>query len=635
MKIKPFLFFLCLVLSSYNTIKAQTDSDSFQDYYKMSKDTINSVEENIAILNQLILLADKSKNNKYLLKALNKKSYLFHKLKQYDSAIVNAVLLVEKSREIDNFDFLKIGIKKLADYHYKNDSLLLAYEHYEEHKKLSVMKNDTIGIVKDLQWISSIQRIFDVPYESQSSAVEAIKLLDRFKIKDSIAKKARIGLYNHLGLVYKDLNNIEKALEYYNKTISITTNQIYINKAKNNIGNLYKKQGKYELAFNELNYVYNNIKNNKNSEEQIARVLSNLGSIKSKLGYPDALPDLKKALNIRQATGKEIGIYTSYVHLSEYFKDRKAFNEALVYAYKAYDISLKLKRESDQVEVLSLLIDLGDINKVHEYKRLIKKNFDKKQSNANKFENAKYNYEKKERELEKSELERLEEETKRLESEKRELFFQSSGVFILLISIFLYFFLKSRHKKKTLQAVYKTESHISKKVHDEVANDVFQVMNTLQNNANVNEKIIDDLDAIYIKTRNISKEHSVLDYEGNFKETLNDLLLSYNSDAVRVIIKDIDKVNWDAISKLKKETIYKVLQELMVNMKKHSQAEFVALTFKNINKKIAITYSDDGVGTSLKKNTGLQNMENRIQSINGTINFESGINKGFKSKITV
>jgi signal transduction histidine kinase len=160
-------------------------------------------------------------------------------------------------------------------------------------------------------------------------------------------------------------------------------------------------------------------------------------------------------------------------------------------------------------------------------------------------------------------------------------------------------------------------------------------MNTLQNNANINEKVIDNLEAIYIKTRNISKEHSVLDYEGDFKETLNDLLVSYNSHAVRVIIKDIDKVNWEVVSKIKKETIYKVLQEFMVNMKKHSQAEFVALTFKIIRKKIIITYSDDGIGTDLKKNTGLQNVENRIRTINGTINFESEINKGFKSKITV
>ena len=126
-----------------------------------------------------------------------------------------------------------------------------------------------------------------------------------------------------------------------------------------------------------------------------------------------------------------------------------------------------------------------------------------------------------------------------------------------------------------------------------------------------------------------------MDYEGDFKDTLNDLLLSYDNEMTRVIVKDVAKINWGAISKMKKQTIYKVLQELMVNMKKHSEAEIVALTFKTIRKKIAITYSDDGVGTNLKKSTGLQNVENRIKSIKGTIIFESEINKGFKSKITV
>ena len=48
-----------------------------------------------------------------------------------------------------------------------------------------------------------------------------------------------------------------------------------------------------------------------------------------------------------------------------------------------------------------------------------------------------------------------------------------------------------------------------------------------------------------------------------------------------------------------------------------------------------ISYSDNGVGCDLKKNTGLHNTENRIQSINGIISFESEHNKGFKSKISV
>ena len=66
-------------------------------------------------------------------------------------------------------------------------------------------------------------------------------------------------------------------------------------------------------------------------------------------------------------------------------------------------------------------------------------------------------------------------------------------------------------------------------------------------------------------------------------------------------------------------------------MKKHSQASIVVLVFNKKNKKIEVNYKDNGVGSAEKKQNGLQNAENRIQSINGTITFDSDINQGFKA----
>lgn len=73
----------------------------------------------------------------------------------------------------------------------------------------------------------------------------------------------------------------------------------------------------------------------------------------------------------------------------------------------------------------------------------------------------------------------------------------------------------------------------------------------------------------------------------------------------------------------------------MTNMKKHSSASIAVLTFKKMNSKLNISYSDNGVRSNLKKHNGLQNTENRIKSLKGTIIFESNKNEGFKVKITV
>ena len=72
----------------------------------------------------------------------------------------------------------------------------------------------------------------------------------------------------------------------------------------------------------------------------------------------------------------------------------------------------------------------------------------------------------------------------------------------------------------------------------------------------------------------------------------------------------------------------------MINMKKHSQCSVVFITLSNNNKNIEIKYADNGIGIKEQKfKNGLQNVENRIESINGTITFES--NKGLKVKISI
>lgn len=83
--------------------------------------------------------------------------------------------------------------------------------------------------------------------------------------------------------------------------------------------------------------------------------------------------------------------------------------------------------------------------------------------------------------------------------------------------------------------------------------------------------------------------------------------------------------------------MYRVLQELMVNMKKHSQCTIASITFTTSNKQLQINYSDNGIGTDnlINLKNGLQNAENRILSINGTLTFDTALNKGFKVKIQI
>ncbi len=199
----------------------------------------------------------------------------------------------------------------------------------------------------------------------------------------------------------------------------------------------------------------------------------------------------------------------------------------------------------------------------------------------------------------------------------------------------MFYLYRQRLRRENIREVYNAEARISKKLHDELANDVYQVMMQMQNDQN-DPEVLDKLEEIYHTTRDISREHNSFRTGEEYATELNGMLSSYSSNGTKIIIKDIDEINWQSINPEKKIIVHRTLQELMVNMKKHSHAELVAIMFKKTQKGIVITYADTGVGVSTEEiiySNGLQNTENRIKTIGGSFIFDSEKGKGFKAKI--
>ena len=149
-----------------------------------------------------------------------------------------------------------------------------------------------------------------------------------------------------------------------------------------------------------------------------------------------------------------------------------------------------------------------------------------------------------------------------------------------------------------------------------------------------NIRLVDKLDDVYTKARNISRETGIINTGKEYPEELKALLESYVSYQVRLTITGMDRISWKNIHELKKQVVYRVLQELMTNMKKHSQATQVFIRFSSEGRKLKIFYSDNGIGfpkTGIVASNGLLIAETRIQSINGTLNFETNQGKGLKA----
>jgi len=525
-------------------------------------------------------------------------------------------LYSQQTKDSSRFYYNRINSPK------KYSDLPSGYNYFYKHKIASLLKEDTLRAIYDLRMVAISQLELGLIFESEKSVLEAITLLDNFQFNDTL-KDSRIGLYNHLGRVYRFANDYEKAIEIYNEALKISSKLKDSISIINNKANIYTDLKDYNQAIKYLLISYNYSIKHKN-KLKTALVLNNLGFVQSKLNFPEALGNLQRSLEIRKNLNDIKGVYLSYKNLFYYYLEKKDRKMALYFANKAYEIVMIINNKAYTQDILSLYMELYDDPKIIEYKRLTDSINIAKHSIRNIYSFNKYRYDKQEKIAQENLLQK--------EKEKRfKLIYLSLAIAIFLIFIASYFVFNARKKKIKIEQNYKTETQISKRIHDELANEMYQVMTKLQGTSNNQDDILDNIEEIYHKTRNISKNYASLDLRTDFEKTLNDLLMSYKSNEVAIFKRNIATINWEKVSEIKKMTVYRVLQELMTNMKKHSKATHVAITFNKKNNKIIIEYKDNGVGGILKKQNGLTNTENRMESIGGTISFETELNKGFKT----
>ncbi|MCX7549033.1 tetratricopeptide repeat protein [Xanthomarina sp. F1114] len=504
--------------------------------------------------------------------------------------------------------------------------LLQAFVYYRNRKDESLKASDTIKAIYSFRQIAIIQNKLGILYDSETTAIEALNLIEKLPL-NKVTRESKVGIYNHLGRIYREMYDYRNAVLYYQKALDLAESKLQDLVLRNNIAYVHLKQDSLQLALQEFTAIYADSKIYKDSVI-IARSLNNLGIVKGKLEDESAIKDLNAALEIRLALGHTSNILGSYYTLSKHYKRTGDIAQAKAFANKAYNLA-KLSNNSNQLtHVLSLLVDLKADPEVSTYKKLMDSIQKSNLLEEGKYASKKYALEKQER--------LADERLLLIEKEKNQkLFYVFLSVLLIILAFVIFFYLDYRHKKQKQLEVYHTELRISKKVHDEVANEVYHIMTKIQHPEQDNRAVLDDLEVVYNRTRDISREHHDINVNEDYKELLLDLVMHYKTDEVHIITKDMSKVDWPKISRNKKIAIYRVIQELLINMKKHSQASIVLLSFQQHQHKIQITYKDNGVGCEIKKQNGLQNTENRIQTLNGSITFKSEKDHGFHVLIKV
>lgn len=122
------------------------------------------------------------------------------------------------------------------------------------------------------------------------------------------------------------------------------------------------------------------------------------------------------------------------------------------------------------------------------------------------------------------------------------------------------------------------------------------------------------------------------------KAALERLLISINENNCFEIDSIIEDVSCE--TNLIMVTIYRIVQESLVNIVKHSEAKKIILKFRKINEQYVIDIKDDGKGFIQKnvdseKHFGILLMKERVDLLNGKIKITSKENVGTKIHIEI
>ena len=127
------------------------------------------------------------------------------------------------------------------------------------------------------------------------------------------------------------------------------------------------------------------------------------------------------------------------------------------------------------------------------------------------------------------------------------------------------------------------------------------------------------------------------------EESIQDLIDTF-SDESNINIK-FKMLNYDKCNNTVEIGIYRIVQELICNVKKHSKANYVEILIEKGTNYLFISFKDDGVGFNLEEvihesklrkiSYGIVGILDRVEGLGGKVDINSRINQGTKYRIKV
>ena len=520
----------------------------------------------------------------------------------------------------------------------------------------------------DKKGIANSYNIIGNIYTIQGNYPEALKNhLYSLKISEEIVDRAELATgYNNIGNVYFYQDNFSEALKNYSIAMKIRNEindklgsaAVYIS-----IGNAYWGQYNYPEALKNYSLskkIYGELGRNEN----LANICINMGIVYTEQGnFNEALKNLFMAKEITQKTGNKSGIALScscigdvYLKLKEIGKARDYFKIALVIAKEINNKKLLVDFYNNISRMDSIVGDFKsaylNYNLYSQYKDSLLN-----QENIKKIIQTQMQYD-----FDKKEAVAIEEKQKQqliIQKSRLQIIFLISGIVGILIMGFLFFSrfrLKVKQKFNTeilkqqelrIKAIVETQEEerdrIAKDLHDGAGQLLSGLKFSLQN---LSKEIIEKIPLL---TEKLSLQNRIVDEAASEVRAIAHQMMpqALNKAGLVSAMEDMLDRNFSN-SKIKYKFIhtnvsgkyqknieiglYRISQELVNNILKHSGANEVSILLTINDNQIILMMEDNGKGFDFEeqrnKGMGLLNIITRTKSMNGKINFETASNGG-------
>lgn len=237
------------------------------------------------------------------------------------------------------------------------------------------------------------------------------------------------------------------------------------------------------------------------------------------------------------------------------------------------------------------------------------------------------------------------------------------GILFTLISAILIFFVSNRifrhqrslqqalneerfhHKNQLALEVFNAQEAERKKLGEELHDNINQLLGVVKlyiEHAQVNpaareemlRKSCEYLAEVMNEIRALSKalvSPTLTDI--GLLESINELIESIHK--IKQIQIDVYRNNFseEILSDIQKLVLYRITQEQLNNILKHSMAEHVEIQLNRAGPKVQLIIEDDGIGfdpNEIKSGLGLKNIRHRLELFNGIMHVEASPQQGCK-----